>query len=248
MKAHRVCKIIAVATAISIFSGCFTPPTKTPMDVLTYEAKKGETQKYLFVLLRGMYGTNESFEKEGFIDAVRERGLPFDMVAPDAHFGYYRERNLEIRLKEDVIEPAKTKGYQKIWLVGVSMGGFGSMFYMRKFADDIDGVILISPFLTKDKIPNQIAKAGGLRKWGAGKYTDKEWKLLFWDWIKEYDRRRNELAPIYLGYGRSDRYRAGQEVLAQTLPPERLFAIDGDHSISTFKRLWDVMLDKVPFN
>ena len=49
--------------------------------------------------------------------------LPYDMVAPNAHFGYYFGETLVNRLKVDIIDPSKVKGYENVWLVGASMGG-----------------------------------------------------------------------------------------------------------------------------
>ena len=51
------------------------------------------------------------------------------------------------RLATDVIAPAKARGYDEIWMMGPSMGGFGSLFYARAHTTDITGVLSIAPFL-----------------------------------------------------------------------------------------------------
>jgi hypothetical protein len=38
------------------------------------------------------------------ISEIRKRHLPFDVIAPDAHFGYYQAKTIEIRLKVAVPE------------------------------------------------------------------------------------------------------------------------------------------------
>ena len=50
------------------------------------------------------------------------------------------------RLKEDVINPAKEKGYTKIWLVGISLGGLGSLLYAMEHPSDIEGMLVLAPY------------------------------------------------------------------------------------------------------
>src|SRR5712672_3477612 len=52
-----------------------------------------------------------------------------DIVVADLHFGYYLRQTAIERLREDVILPARTRGYQCISLVGISLGGFGALYY-----------------------------------------------------------------------------------------------------------------------
>ncbi len=75
------------------------------------------------------------------------------------------------RLKADIINPAKAKGYEKFWLVGTSMGGLGALIHSRFYPEDAEGVFVISPFLGYDKIIGEIGSQGGLRQWEPGEYT-----------------------------------------------------------------------------
>jgi hypothetical protein len=42
-----------------------------------------------------------------------------DLVAVDAHLGYYYKRTIIDRLREDVLVPAKVQGYRRIVVVGI---------------------------------------------------------------------------------------------------------------------------------
>ena len=44
-------------------------------------------------------------------------------------------------------------------------GGMGSLFYLRSFKEDVDGVLLISPFMGWDAILGQIDPAGSTGHW-----------------------------------------------------------------------------------
>jgi pimeloyl-ACP methyl ester carboxylesterase len=237
-------------TLIAFFSSGFGKGHK-PLKTLTYTAEPVRN-KHLIVFLRGLGGTwhcllkpYKCFETEGFVEAVRKRGLPFDMVAPDTHFGYYKDRTLEERLTEDVIKPAKASGYEKIWLVGVSMGGLGSVLYLRKHPEYFDGVLLLGPYLGGKSIVAEISKAGSVKEWNPGLYDgEKDWQRLIWDWLKQYCSDPAGRTPIFLGIGNQDRYYDAQKLLADGLPEDRVIIIAGGHRPSTFKRIWDIFLEK----
>jgi len=212
---------------------------RAPMDVLTYECPGGKAaDRPLLVFMRGMGGSHYSFEEEGFVADIRARGLLFDMAAPNAHFGYYGDRNLIVRLKEDVIDPARAKGCRKVWLVGVSMGGLGALLYLMERPQDIAGVFLIAPFLGTPAIFEEIKAAGGVRQWDPGSYkAEDDWERMLWHWLKTTIADHPEKL-VYLGYGADDPYQNGQQLLAALLPPDRVYAIDGGHDYRTFKALW----------
>ncbi|MEN6317811.1 MAG: alpha/beta fold hydrolase, partial [Syntrophaceae bacterium] len=191
-----------------------------------------------------MGGSNHSFEQEGLVADVWACGLPFDMTAPNAHVGYYMNRNLIKRLKEDVIDPAKAKGYQKIWLVGVSMGGLGALLYLKERPEDLAGIYLIAPFLGTQSILEEIETAGGLKQWEPGPYkAEEDWQRMLWHWIKT-TIADNPDKIVYLGYGIDDINKNGLQLLVPLLSPNRVYAIDGGHDYPTFKALWKIFLAK----
>ncbi len=230
--------LIGLATC-ALLSGCASFFAKSPMDVAFYEYPiQNDSPRRMIVFLRGLGGSHQSFEQEGFVADVLSCGLAFDMAAPNAHFGYYGGRSLMTRLKEDVIKPAQNRGCKTIWLVGVSMGGLGAMLYLMDYPEDIAGVYLIAPFLGGSAILKEIEAAGGLTNWHPGPYRiEEDWERMFWHWIQK-SVSGNRKAHVYLGYGSRDPYKPGAELLAAVLPPERVTVIDGAHDYATFKALW----------
>lgn len=224
--------------------GCIRTATK-PMSALEYPLAES-TQKNLLILVRGIGSGNESFDKYGLVDEVRSRNLPFDIVAPDAHFGYYKSETVEDRLNEDFILPARKRGYQRIWLAGFSMGGLGSLFYLRKYADQVDGVFLISPFVGWRPIIKEINKAGGIAAWDAITEDNNDWQRLIWTWIKRYSASQNDYPPIYLGYGQNDLLTGhGPALLATALPVGHAFSVPGGHDHDTFKGIFLMHLNQL---
>jgi pimeloyl-ACP methyl ester carboxylesterase len=227
------------------FPVIFSCSTNAPLKTLHYKTEESSFQKKMAIFLRGRGGSHEDFASEGFIDDIKNRKLPFDMAAPNAHLGYYFGETLVPRLKADIIEPAKKKGYETFWLVGVSMGGLGALMYTRQYPKDVEGVCLISPFLGYDKIIREIADSGGVRKWDPGEYDpNKDWQRMFWHWLKQCADGEKPLPRLYLGYGDEDSFATAHGLLGDILPRDHVFTTSGGHTPKTMKKLWRIFLEK----
>lgn len=227
--------LLFLANAL-LFSGCAHFASQ-PLDILYYTGDS-TSHKNLFVFVRGLGGSHRSFAEEGIVEATWQRDIDFDMVAPDSHFAYYSERTLIERLRQDVILPARKKGYQNIWLVGPSMGGLGSLLYIQEHPEDIAGIYLMSPFLGYNGIINEIKAQGGLQQWQPGDYSpEKDWQRMLWHWIKT-EVAAQKTPPIYIGFGNDDTYVEAQKLFATALPTDRITRMEGGHDYETFKALW----------
>lgn len=242
--------------------GCNPPyrPATVPIDTIRYDAPGGPHQE-LMVFLPGYGDTPSAVERHGLVRAVWARGLAADIVAVDAHLGYYQDGTILTRLKEDVINTAKAGGYKNIWLVGTSLGAYGAILYAGHYPQDITGVVLLGPFLGEKKTVDEIRQAGGLQQWDPGEVgnkTKEDWEKQIWLWLKlrqkqgdfrlwskDCEQEKGCLPKIYLGYGKLDRFSRGQDLLASVLPPEYVVALFGGHDWMTWKRAWDTVLDRM---
>ena len=237
----RSWRLITALFATLLLAGCVSAPT-APMSSISYQKDSTVRQRNLLVLLRGFGADNTVFAEEGIIREIHDRQLPFDVISPDTHYGYYQSQIFETRLKEDIIDPARRKGYEQIWLAGFSMGGLGCLLYQRSHPGDIDGLLLTSPFLGWPSIHREIRRAGGVSKWSATSNDTKDWERMIWSWIKNHDPATTP--PIWLGYGENDILAAdGPPLLATVLPTERVFTISGNHTIATFRTIFLRHLD-----
>ena len=80
-------------------------PASAPIDQAFYGGS--DKTGTLIVFLPGRDDDVTSFERHGFVETLRQQEISADMVSVDAHPGYYVERKLLERLKEDVIAPAR---------------------------------------------------------------------------------------------------------------------------------------------
>ena len=107
------------------------------------------------------------FSAEGFLELLRPEDK-IDLVAADLHLGYYQAKTMAVRLKEDVIDPARKKGYRRIEIMGISLGGLGGLIYALEYPGEIDRLTLLAPFVGNEGILKEIENADGLLKWEPG--------------------------------------------------------------------------------
>jgi pimeloyl-ACP methyl ester carboxylesterase len=197
----------------------------------------------LVVLLPGRFANPEGFGRAGFAEAVAARGLPIDLIAVDAHLGYYRGRSVVDRLRTDIIAPARAAGYEQVWIAGTSLGGLGGLIYLKEHPDDLAGVLAIAPFLGDDTLIRAIEQAGGASDWAAPAGIDgEEVGVTLWRWLSA-GRPGAAAIPLYLGWGRRDDFDRSNRLLAQMLPPERTYVVDGGHDFEAWNLVWAEFLD-----
>jgi pimeloyl-ACP methyl ester carboxylesterase len=226
-------------------------PTPTPMRAVDYAAAR-QPAKCLFVLLPGMGDHAETFERRGFVKALRKSGLSIDIRAADATIGYYMKGTMLERFSTDVMAPAKARGYREIWLLGPSMGGFGSLFYARAHTDDITGVLAIAPYLGDRTLIEEITLAGGLKNWRAPERIDemneKNFQREMWRWLQAVTQGKEAAPLIFAGYGSSDKLRAADSLLTAELPPSRVFLTYGKHEWPAWQRVLQGFLASPDFS
>lgn len=204
----------------------------------------------LLVFLPGAYLDPDEFEREGFVSAVRERDLAADVLLVDANVAYYYDQTFVERLNEDVLAPQRARGYRTIWLVGISIGGFGALIHELARPGMVDGIVALAPYLGRRPIGAEIHKAGGLRAWKApeGPPPDDEVDRKLWPWLQGYadDKPTEGRPPLYLGYGLADRFASNHRLMAEALPEGRVFTTEGGHDWPQWSRLWRRVLEVLP--
>jgi pimeloyl-ACP methyl ester carboxylesterase len=233
---------------LSVFALRFPPGiaflyAPAPLDAREYKSPDKPTEE-LIIFLPGIGDVLEDYETNGFIEAVLKSAAPADIIVVDAHFGYYARRTVIERLRADVIAPARaTGGYKKIWLAGISLGGFGALLYASEHSDDVHGIVLLAPFLGRPPTIARIAAAGDVRGWQpANAPSETEYEQKLWLWLRCYANSSEPFPAIYLGYGESDQFAPAHRLLASVLPQERVFTTPGGHDWRTWGRLWEMFI------
>jgi pimeloyl-ACP methyl ester carboxylesterase len=221
----------ALLLALLLIGGCSTAPRR---DAALQTLKIGNGSDTLVVMLPGIRDEAEQFLVAGFVDAASE---PFDVLVADPQIGNYFNGTFVERLRAEVIAPAQARGYDEIWVVGVSIGGYGALLYAGAFPADIRGVVLLAPYLGGRRLQRAIAAAGGLEPWAAAARPTPFGDA--WRAFNTLTQRRE--ATILLGFGGDDRLAGTYAPLLAALPRSRVYTIDGGHAWTTWAPLWREM-------
>jgi pimeloyl-ACP methyl ester carboxylesterase len=251
MRAIRVSARIAVGIlAIAMLGGCatyFWAPN--PMGVIRDKLPGGKA-KCLVVFLPGSGDRARSYRKSGFIRKLRRRGLSTDIVAADASMGYYLHENVVDRFEKAVMAPARRTGYEQIWLIGVSLGGFGSLLYAKERPGQVAGVLALAPFLGDNPFSKDIREAGGLSKWAAPSpepLSAMNYEAQLWRWLQAVTSGREPGPRIYLGFGTEDPFADRNELLAAALPAGHVLRAPGGHDWPPWSGIFDRFLEDSDF-
>lgn len=241
----RIKQVLAAAGAAFLLVGCgFLKPAKSTLDKIESRSPCMGTAKTLIVLLPGRFDAPDDFLKQGFIDALRARRIDADVIMPDLHFGYYREKSVVVRLHADAIDAARARGYAQIWLAGVSLGGLGSLLYAQEHAERLRGMLLIAPYLGEQEVHQEIRAAGGLKSWSPAQIGENDFARRLWVWLRDQAGQPATEPVVYLGYGIEDGFAPGNALLASALPADRVMTAQGGHDWQPWLRIWERFLDK----
>lgn len=226
----------------SLLLACQLLPAPTPMAHTLARTPGPAPARCLMVLLPGAGDHIRSFSDERFVQAIRDTGLSIDIASAEATMGYYFRGVLAERLEHDVLAPNRG-GHEQVWILGISMGGFGSLHYAQQHP--VDGVIALAPWLGDRKIGSEILRAGGLARWTPdppAPLTKKNFQRQLWSWLHARTapgaQGPTATGPtILLGYGDDDRLAAQDQILADALPKDQYFHTPGGHDWPVWRAL-----------
>ena len=211
-----------------------------------HRAPSGERSRALVIMLAGVGIEASEFSERGLVGVLHERNPSVDVIATRPDLDLYLDGNLAAALHRDVVDPARMQGYARLWLLGISLGGMGALHYASIHPGEIEGIILLAPFLGTQGTVAEISAAGGLASWSAADSacTAVERRVLLW--LKDFVARRPEHPALYLGYGCADRFAEGHRMLAELMPSEHVVTTEGGHDWPTWLALWRRVLDATP--
>jgi len=215
--------------------------------------RRPSERECLLVLLPGIGDPARSFAERGFVAEARRRAPGCDLVLADARMPHYINSTVSSRLAVDVLAEAHRWGYRKIWLVGISLGGYGAILTAREHPDLVDGVVLIAPMLgmppNEDEAAEEIEEAGGLLAWTPHAEENPRHHFseprLVWQWLRT--SADGDAHPTVLAYGTDDHLAARHQLLANALDANRVFTTAGRHDWDTWRELWGQVLDARPW-
>jgi len=213
---------------------------------IDYPSPLAGSDRVLLLMLPAAGAMAADFETHGLVADAQTAGLPIDIAALQPDMALYLDGGIADALHRQIVEPARAKGYRRIWLLGISLGGMGALLYAASHEAAVEGVILLAPFLGTKGTIAALARSGGIAGGtAAGTTTQTEQKLL--SWLQDRAASGHDAPKLYLGYGTEDRFSPGHLLLAELLPPACVAALPGGHEWPCWRALWRQLLATSPF-
>ena len=228
-----ICQLLLLTACVS--------PGGTPEIPMPFEFVEGgsDTANALLIFLPGRGDDMQTFKREGFIDLLHQSGRPMDAVLTNAHLGYYYKGVLADRIYQDILVPYRQKGYRRFFIVGTSLGGYGALWVNHEHADVIAGVVLIAPYLGKDRVLREIESEGSTGAWRSGLEREPGIDDKVWLWIDDMNAgETREIGKAILGFGQKDKFSRAARLLTRSIPKSNVFVDDGGHNWTTWRKLW----------
>lgn len=212
------------------------------MKFVSEPAPAGINATQLWVMLPGAYMKPADFIEAGFVQAVRSRGLPHDIVLLEANIAQVADGSALQFLQQFLCNEAVPG--RRVCLLGISLGAHLAMACLARAgqgeeqaqaAQRVDGAVLLAPYLGPRDIVARVAAA-------TGPLAPGDIDLEIWQWLRS---RPEESCALHLGYGSEDRFAGAHALMARTLPPTHVDVQPGGHTWPVWTALWNRHLERV---
>lgn len=229
----RLRSLPALLLSLGLLTGCF-PKGDVSQPIPQRLLPALQEARRLVVVLPGRGDDLDALGRSGIAQAVQAAWPDADVVLTGLALGYYMQGQAPERLRREVVQPARERGYREVWLLGASMGGMGGLMYDRLYDGEIDGLVLLAPYLGERELLREIRDAGGVAAWNAGPVpaaVDADnFSRELWRHLQGWQRKPSRARKAWLAYGDGDRLREADAILASLLPPDHVLVPPGGHT------------------
>jgi len=165
----RILTTLVLVVSTLMLASCMVMKTSTEtIRIETIAAQKAGTAKRMVIVWPG-YGDDLAALKRSGIASVIQSKLPdAEVVLVELPLPYLMQGRGVRRLHEEIVSPAKQRGFRDIYFAGASMGGMGVLLYEREYPNEMRGLILMAPFMGDPAVMKEVEAAGGLAQWNPG--------------------------------------------------------------------------------
>lgn len=206
------------------------------LNTLALAATPGATAPELLVLLAGAYDKPADFLAAGFDTALRESDRALDLILVESDLSAVCDGSLSARIEDEILVGARQSGYRRILTGGISIGGLAALMHADRYPGGSDGLVLIAPYPGNRSITGEIDRAGGLANWPANGVFASNDERCGWRALQRCAQHR--APPVWLGYGRDDRFAGGHAMMAAVLTEAERCVLAGGHDWPTWRSLW----------
>ncbi|WP_423930858.1 alpha/beta hydrolase [Dokdonella sp.] len=226
MKMWACASILFALLAACAAGGDVSEPIPTTLVSAPQPAKR------LVVVLPGRGEDVARLENKGMAATIQATWPDADVLLTGLTLPFYRQGLAASRLQSEIIEPARARGVGEIWLLGISLGGMGAILHEHEYPGEVEGILLLSPFLGGRRIQDEIRSAGSLANWEPGPVQPlgpDTFERELWRTIQQWNNDPMRKKTVWLAYGEDEAFRESNELLGQALPPDNVRMLPGDH-------------------
>jgi hypothetical protein len=204
-----------------------------PIPIKIIPALQQDADRPLVIVLPGRGDDLKDLEHVGIAAAVQRAWPKADVLLAGATLGYYQYGNIAVLLHDQVIIPARQRGYKEIWLAGASMGGIGALLYERTYPHDVTGLVLMAPYMGDPGLTKTVSDAGGPVAWDPGPTPEHvgpdNYQRELWRVVKSWSGDPPEGKRVWLICGDEDRFIDATKLMAPLLPAGHFIEGHGGH-------------------
>lgn len=232
---NTLARLALLALTVPLLAGCLNLGNRDlPIPSELIAGRGTPDLKTLVIVLPGRADNVEVMREFDVAEAIHAGWPEVDVQLTSATLAYYTDGELPQRLRSQIIEPARAKGYERLILVGASMGGMGAMVVDEALPETFDNIVLLAPYLGRARVMREVESAGGIRSWQPGAKPDVVNRSnfdreLLWRQISLYASDPKLRRRVWLGYGEQDRLAATVPVIAPALEAEQILPLPGGH-------------------
>ena len=205
------------------------------------DAVPGTSETLLLALLSGTFSEPEDFIREGFVAALRGRGIGAQVAMAGMRMAEFADGTVVERIRAAIVEPARARGATRVWIAGISLGALAGLAYAARHEGELEGLVLISPYPGTRPMLAEIEAQGGLARWNPAIAAGGDLEREAWRWLA---RRAPGAPQIHCYFGSEDRFAEGQRTMARALPADAAHEMAGAHEWPDWRRMWDAFLDR----
>jgi pimeloyl-ACP methyl ester carboxylesterase len=220
---------VLILAIVLLVSNCvFLKPASTPIPSKYYNYS--DSNSTLVLLLPGFGDSPTSFIKHGTVEQIMACRPNSNILGVDSHFAYFRNSTLVERLHEDIIKPASDAHMQNIWIMGISMGGLGSLLYQLQHPDEIEAVVVMAPYIGEwDELNAYRTGQKSLRE------STNPVFIKLWDGLTNISLTD---PAITLAFGEDDKANKQLRWFASLLDEIKVVRTSGGHRWTVWNKLW----------
>ncbi|MBE5315352.1 MAG: alpha/beta hydrolase [Xanthomonadales bacterium] len=235
MPASNLSRVLGALWLPLLLAGCLNMgDRRAPIPFERISGSGTADRKTLVIVLPGRADNVEVMREFGVAEAIQAGWPEVDVQLTSATLAYYTDGGLPERVRAQFIEPARAQGYERLILMGASMGGMGSLVLDEAHPGVFEHVVLMAPYLGRKRVMREVEAAGGIAEWQPGpkpevvdrRNFDRE---LLWRQIASYARTPALRERVWLAYGEEDRLAATVPVIAPALDSTQILPRPGGH-------------------